>query len=123
MTLTALAEMVRAAWQALHSGGPVGAATPLLGADRFAVQIEAALHRPQLVLARQPDFRGTVEGYIEQLLSQLGADTRLAVEAGLRRRVVTADACINFDSGWILILYRLGEPLPRAGSSSLEGVS
>lgn len=113
IALLELAQAVRAAWQALHSGGVIGAATPLVGPDHFAVHVEAALHRPQLVLARQPDFRDTVEGYIDQLLNQLCGDTRLLVEKGLHRRVVAADACVNMGSGWILVLFRLGEPLPR----------
>lgn len=104
--LAQLAHNLGAEWTRLH-GIAGGHAKALSGPEHLAIIVDEAFSRAELALARQAGGQPVIQRYIEELLAQLCAATRLNVEAATGRRVVGSSYSVNFAAGWVMCVFRL----------------
>jgi uncharacterized protein YbcI len=106
--LLELAHTLSEEWTRAH-GDPRGTASALVGPDRFAVLLEGALNRAELVLAEQSAGRALLQQYTERLLAQVIEKLTGRVEYVMGRRVLSTGVNLDPRAGWIMCFFKLGE--------------
>lgn len=104
----ALAREFRQAWQRAH-GSVCGRASTLIGHDSFAVLIEDTFTRSERDLAATTRGRDVLQQYTEALLAEVCRELVPQVEEVTGCHVVSTTSTPNFNEGWVMYFFRLGE--------------
>jgi hypothetical protein len=97
-------------WAESH-GISRGTTTVLTGQDSVIFLLEDSFNDGEQITARRPSGANLLESYFEQLLKVACARMQPEIEGRLQREVLWYDVTSNPSTGWIMCLFKLGEPV------------
>jgi hypothetical protein len=108
--LTDLAQDFLGLWAQSH-GISRGTTTVLTGQDSVVFLLEDSFNYVEQNMARRSNGANLLESYFEQLLKIACTKMVPEIEARLQREVLWYDVTSNPSTGWIVCLFKLGEPV------------
>jgi uncharacterized protein YbcI len=115
----ALAVTLLRLWEGAH-GMMAGNVRVLIGPDSVTAWIEAVLSPAEQTIARTNDGHLLIQRYTEELLNSIKPELQGQVETITGRRVVSGTARPDVDTGHVLCVFVLGEPLAESFISRTE---
>jgi len=97
-------------WAQSH-GISRGTTTVLTGHDSVIFLMEDSLNKGEQNVARRTEGTNLLENYFKQLLNVACAKMTPEIESRLQRTVLLFDVTSNPSTGWIMCLFKLGEPI------------
>jgi hypothetical protein len=107
--LTDLAQNFLGLWAQSH-GISRGTTTVLTGQDSVIFLLEDGFSYIEQNMAKRSNGANLLESYFEQLLKVACTKMQSEIETRLQREVLWYDVTSNPATGWIMCLFKLGEP-------------
>jgi hypothetical protein len=108
--LTDLAQEFLGLWAQSH-GISRGTTTVLTGQDSVLFLLEDSFNDVEQTMARRSNGANLLESYFEQLLKIACHKMVPEIETQLQREVLWYDVTSSPSTGWIMCLFKLGEPV------------